>query len=93
LLGAGSFDGAHDAVHYLLRPIKARPQKKGSKALDYGSPWNASAFPKVFLVLFVHKKNSSGSITKHGSQIAERRTSETKLMRTVPSGHATFSRI
>ncbi len=38
---------------------KTRPQKKGLKALDYGSPWNATAFPKVFLVLFVHKKNST----------------------------------
>jgi hypothetical protein len=47
-----------------MRPIKARPQKKGPKALDYGSPWNATAFPKVFLVLFVHKENSSVQLPK-----------------------------
>ncbi len=46
----------------IMRPIKRPgPKEKGPKALDYGSPWNATAFPKVFLVLFVHKKNSSST--------------------------------
>ncbi len=67
-------------MHYLMRPIKARPQKKGLKALDYGSPWNASAFPKVFLVLFVHKKNSS-ILLPMNSVRAKRHNYKAKIMK------------
>jgi hypothetical protein len=65
-LGPGILPGALDTMQRLCAPGEPRPQKKDPKALDYGSPWNATAFPKVFLVLFVHKKNSTLLLPKKG---------------------------
>ncbi len=59
VIGVALFVDALRLRKTLERAHKRPPQKKGPKALDYGSPWNASAFPKVFLVLFVHKENST----------------------------------
>ncbi len=50
---------------------KTRPQKKGLKALDYGSPWNATAFPKVFFGSFCSQKEQFYPVANDGLQIAE----------------------
>ncbi len=57
--GRGFFRGRLTQYKDFAPSENPAPQRKGLKALDYGSPWNASAFPKVFLVLFVHKENST----------------------------------
>ncbi len=59
LLGPGLLMGRKGLFSHYGAPEESPAQRKGLKALDYGSPWNASAFPKVFLVLFVHKENST----------------------------------
>ena len=54
-------------VFFLPKRSLTQPKKQG-EAYHRVRSWNAQAFPKVFLVLFLQKKNDSIPDTKHKQQ-------------------------